>query len=221
MKRILLSSALLFALAGCASVSDLPRDYTPGAANSEGLAVVSLTLSGKDLGSVASFEYRVRDAAAQFDADVRRRPYFDSAKQQARWLLDRDAQGPTAARMRVIVKDQASAEPLDVVEAGKAIGRLAAMRLPPGDYELYAWKVVEPNRYGGNEFTPKRVFSYPFKVEAGRATYLGNLDLRMSEQDTYKLSVDDKAARDLALLSKKLPALRAEQIVHGVGKVLP
>lgn len=219
MKQILMLCTSIFALSGCATVSDLPLGYTLDAQKAEGLAVVSLTLSGQDLDQVSSFEYRVREAAGEATEEVQRRPYFHSARQQARWLQDKDAQGPAARHVRLTVKDQALAEPLDIVDSGEAIGRLAVMRLPPGDYELYDWKVVVPNRYGGDVFSPKRAFAYRFRVEAGRAIYLGNLDLRMTEQDTYGITVENKAKRDLALLEKKLPSMRAEDVTYRPGEM--
>lgn len=221
MKQILLLGTLVFTLSACGSLSDLPPGYSLGTQDAEGLAVVSLTLSGKDLGQVSSFTYRVRAAANQASEDAKRRPYFDSARQHARWMQDTDAQGSAASRMRWIVKDQASAEPLNVVESGRAIGRLTTLRLPAGDYELYDWKLVVPNQYGGNEFSPNRPFGYRFKIEAGRATYLGNLDLGMTEQDAYHITVENKATRDLAILAKKLPSMRVEDIIVRLGEVRP
>lgn len=214
MKRTLVLCTLAVALSGCAAISDLPPGYTLAAQSGEGLAVVSLTLSGRELDQVSSFEYRVREAVGDATEEVSRSRYFDSARQQARWLLDKGAQGPAAKRVRLIVKDQALAEPLDIVDAGAAIGRLAVLRLPPGEYELYDWKVVMPNRYGGDVFSPKRALGHRFRIEAGHATYLGNVDLRLTGQDTYKIAVEDKATRDLALLAEKLPSVRADEILQ-------
>lgn len=219
MKQILVLSTLILTLSGCGTVSDLPPGYALGAQDTEGLAIVSLTLSGKDLGQVSNFAYRVREAAVEPGDDVRRSPYFYSARQHARWLQDKDAQGPAATRVKLIVKDQALAEPLDVVESGRAIGRLAALRLPAGDYELYDWKLVVPNQYGGDEFGPRRSMAYRFRIEAGRATYLGNVDLRVTDQDTYRITFEDKAKRDLALIAKRLPALRLEDVIYRPGEL--
>ena len=221
MKQMLLSCMLLFTLSACGTVSDLPPGYHFGTQDAEGLAIVSLTLSGKDLDQVSNFAYRVREAGDESMEEAKRRPYFHSARQHARWMQDKDAQGPAARRIRLIVKDPALAEPLDVVESGRAIGRLAALRLPAGDYELYDWKLVVPNQYGGNEFSPKRAFGYRFKVEAGRAVYLGNVDLRMTEQDTYNIAVENKAKRDLALLAKKAPSVSAEDVTYRPGEMRP
>lgn len=221
MKHIFVLCALIFTLSGCATVSDLPPGYTLGARDTEGLAVVSLTLSGKDLDRVSSLEYRVREAAAASGEEVKRSPYFHSARQHARWLQDKDAQGPATTRVKLIVKDQALAEPLDVVESGRTVGRVAALRLPAGDYEVYDWKLVVPNQYGGDGFSPKRAMGYRFRIEAGRATYLGNVDLRMTERDTYKITVENKATRDLALLAKKLPSIRAEDIIYRPDEMRP
>lgn len=222
MKPLLALGALLLTLSGCAAVSDLPPGYNLGTQSTEGLAVVSLTLSGKDLKRIERFEYSVREVPpADAYEDVNRRPYFYSSRQHARWMQDKDAQGPSGYRARLIVKDQALAEPLDVVESGKPIGRVATLRLPAGEYELYDWKLVEPNQYGGNVFSPKQAFGYRFKVEAGRATYLGNVDLRITEQDTSKIAVENKAKRDLDLLAKKVPAISISDVLYRPGEMRP
>lgn len=221
MRQVLVSCSLAILLSGCATVTDMPPRYGLGS-EAGGLAVISLTLSGKDLANVSSFEYEVRelrDAPGQYTGEVRRRPYFASARQHARWLQDQLAQGPTDNSMRVIVKESAVGEPLDIVESGRAVGRLATIPLPAGDYELYDWKIVVPNRYGRTEFTPRRAFSYSFRVDAAHATYLGNLNLHVSEQDTYDITVANKAGRDVDLLMRKVPSLRDEQIIHSVGEI--
>lgn len=220
MKQSFVVGALALALAGCASVSDLPPGYAPRAQDAEGLAVVSLTLSGKDLNRVSSFEYRVREAAGASFEEVERSPYFHSARQHARWLQDH-AQGPARERVKLIVKGPALAEPLDVVDAGRTVGRVAALRLPAGDYELYDWKVVAPNQYGGDEFGPKRAMAYRFRIEAGRVAYLGNVDLRITEQDMYDIIVENRAKRDLALLAKKLPSVTPDDILFRPGELRP
>lgn len=179
--------------------------------SAEGSAVVSLTLSDKDLGRVSKFRYCLRPATDGAVEEVRRRPNFASALQQGRWLQDKQAQGPAA--IGLIVKDPSSREPLDVIDGGKSVGRVAVLRLPAGDYELYDWKLVILNRYGGDELGPKRAAAYRFRVEAGRATYLGNLDLRVTDQDTYRISVEDKTRRDLALLSKKKAASQGAVVI--------
>lgn len=215
MKPFLALGAMLFTLLGCTTVSDLPPGYQLGTQDDEGLAVMSLTLSGKDLGGLDNFEYRVRETAqADGYVELKRSPYFASARQHAQWLQDKDAQGVSTFQTTLIVKDHALAEPLDVIESGKPIGRVAILRLPAGEYELYDWKLVEPSRYGGNAFNPARPFRYRFKIEGGRAVYLGNLDLRVTEQDTSRISIENKAQRDLALLAKKLPSMDIGQVPY-------
>lgn len=58
---------------------------------------------------------------------------------------------------------------------------------------------------------------YGFTVEVGRATYLRNMGLRLTEQDTYEITVENNATRDLALLAKKLPSTRADGILYRPG----
>lgn len=209
MKRAVVSGVLMLGLSGCVTVADLPRGYTLGEYPAEGIAVVSLTLTGQAIERAASFSYRVRPAS-EAAGEMIRRPYFESALQQGRWMQDKAAQGPQPVPL--IVKDPASREPLDVLEAGRPVGRVAVLRLPAGEYELYDWQLRVPNRYGGDEFRPKQTAIYRFRIEAQRATYLGNLNLHVTDQDTYRISIDDRANRDLALLAQKAPTLRAEDV---------
>jgi len=221
MKQSLVLGTLFFLLSGCGTVPDLPSGYTLSAQDAEGLAVVSLTLSGKNLEQVSSFEYQVRQVPAYAFEEAERSRYFGSARQHVDWLRDGDAKGKAPQRIKLIVKGEASAELLDVVESNRAIGRLAALRLPPGNYEIYDWKVEVPDQYGGDKITPKRTVGYRFKIEAGRATYLGNVDLRLTDQGTYNVTVDNKTTRDLALLAKKLPSIRAEDIIYRPSEMRP
>lgn len=216
MNRTLIPAALVVGLTACTTVSDLPRDYAVGA-NGDGLAIVSLTLSGKTLDRVSSFEFRVREIAPEDGDPVSMRQYFDSARQHERWVAEGESLRRGADR-GVIVKGANSAEPLDIAEAGTATGRLAALRLPPGAYEFYAWKVREPNPYGGTEYSPTHPFSYRFSVKSGQVVYLGQLNLQLSERNTQTITVEDKKSRDLAVLTAKVPSIRAGQVSVGVGR---
>lgn len=216
MGRALISTVLLLGLTACATVSDLPPDYAVGA-NGEGLVIVSLTLSGKTLDRISSFEFRVREAAPKDGDQVRTKPYFDSAKQFERWVVEGDNER-RATDWGIIVKGPNSSEPLNIADAGKATGRLAALRLPAGHYELYTWKLREPNPYGGTEYSPSHPVSYRFSVKPGQVIYIGQLNLHLSERNTQTITVDDNRGRDLAVLMEKIPSIRAGQISFSVGR---
>lgn len=81
--------------------------------------------------------------------------------------------------------------------------------------------IPQPNALGGVEYRPQQAFSYRFSVKPGRATYIGQLNLHLSEHDTQKLSVEDKRERDFAILAKKLPALDAAKVTTEIGQVRP
>ena len=49
----------------------------------------------------------------------------------------------------------------------------------------------------------------------------GTRSIRVTEQDTYSISVEDKVNRELALLAKKLPTVRAENIIYRQGEMRP
>lgn len=41
----------------------------------------------------------------------------------------------------------------------------------------------------------------------------------MTEQDTYDMVIEDKAARDLPLLAKKLPAVNVKDVIYRPGRM--
>ncbi len=221
--RNLIPALFALCLFGCAASHDLPPGYTLDAKSQEGLIIVSLSLSGKELDKVSSFEYRIREVPA-LDENLDEKPavekpYFDSVKQHARgvqsWQRDRDTV------WNVLIKEPNFNEPLDVIDAGRAQGRLAAVSLPAGGYEFYTWSVREPNPFGGIEHSPQEAFNYRFTVKPGRATYIGQLNLHLSERGGHKITVEDKRARDMALLMKKAPSLGTVQVTSEVGQVQP
>lgn len=68
MNKMLLPTLLVVGLAGCAASPDLPSTYVLDAKRPEGLAVVSLTLSGKPLDKVSGYEYRIREVLPRGEA---------------------------------------------------------------------------------------------------------------------------------------------------------
>jgi hypothetical protein len=222
MSRSLIALFSIAALAACSTVSDLPPGYRLDAQDRHGVAVVSLTLSGKNLSRVSSFEYRLREVVPNeaASADVARTHRFGSARQHARWLSSSSAYGMAGTRAKAIVKDQSLDEPLDVKdESGSPIGRVAALRLPPGEYELYNWKIVEPSDYGEDVLAPRQSFGVRFRVEAARAVYIGNVNLNITEDDRYAVTVGDETKRDIPLLAKRVPFVSDTGIPFRPGRV--
>ena len=73
---------------------------------------------------------------------------------------------------------------------------------------------------GGVEYSPARAFSYRFTVSPGRATYIGQLNLLMSEQGSV-ITVDDRRERDIALLGQKAPTIVAAPIHSDIRRIQP
>ena len=219
MIRNFMSVLLLVSLVGCSAIHDLPSGYSlDGQDASEGLAVVSLTLSGTPLTDVSTFEYRLRRVPAGTGREVQVSPRFGSALQHARWVAA-GASRSTGEPARVRVKHATSGDPLDIIESGKAVGRVAVLRLPPGTYELYDWTIAMPAPHGWDDLSPKRSMAFRFEIIAGRASYLGNLDLRIDDQGSYELAVGDRASRDLALVAQRFPFLGTRNVVHQPGEL--
>ncbi len=217
MKRHLIPALLAALLAGCAATADLPARQTFDATRDEGLAIVSLSLSGKDLGRVTHFEYRLRELVPSDKDGVVKRIHFGSPTQHARWVGRGDDARPIASR--AVVKGAGLGEPLDISDHGKPAGRLATLVLPAGDYEFHAWNLVEGGPYGDTEYGPKREFSYRFSVKPGAAVYLGRLHLQLSDRDRQALTVEDRRDSDLAGFRSKYPALAQVAVAVAVGQI--
>lgn len=219
MIKTLLSSLLIAGLAGCAASPDLPSKYTLDSSKPEGLAIVSMTLSGKPLEKMSGYEYRIREALPRGEAYAVVSQHYASARQHARSVQDEGKERPFTHS--VVVKGPNNIDALDIQDAGKTTGRLAALRLSPGDYEFHSWQVREPSPYGETEYKPAREFVYRFSIKPGEATYIGRLNLHLGSGNTERITVNDRQVEDMRLLGQKYPALGAAKIGAAVGVLQP
>lgn len=219
MNKSLLPALLVAGLAGCAASPDLPSTYTLDSNRAEGLAIVSLTLSGKPLEKVSDYEYQIREVLPRGEAYAVVSQHYASARQHARSVQDEGKERPFTHS--VVVKGPNNIDALDIQDAGKATGRLAALRLSPGDYEFHSWQVREPSPYGETEYRPAREFVYRFSIKPGEATYIGRLNLHLGSRNTERITVNDRQVEDMSLLGQKYPALRVAKIVAAVGVLQP
>lgn len=205
------------ALAGCAGLADLPPNYTLDPDRAEGLAVISMTLSGKSLDKISRFEYRLRAIPPHDDDAVEKSIHYRGTTQQARSLgREADARPVTA---RIVVKGADLREQIDVYESETTGGRLAAVRLPAGEYEIHTWRLDEPGPYGEVEHRPRKDFSCRFNVKSGTAIYLGRLRLELGAGNTQKLVVEDRRTSDRARLERKYPTLTNSPTATAICKI--
>lgn len=217
MNIYVVTTAVAFALAGCAAAPDLPSTYAIDANRSEGLAIVSLTLTGRSLDKVSNFEYWIREVPPRGEALAVVSHRYASARQHARSLQDGGEDRPLT--QQVVVKGANAVEPLDIRDAGKTAGRLTALRLAPGEYEFHAWQLRESGAKGETEYAPPRDFSYRFSVRPGEASYIGRLNLHLSDRNAQRVTIEDRRNDDLAQLRKKYPGLGNSRISFTVGKL--
>lgn len=219
MNKSLLPVLLVAGLAGCAASPDLPSTYTLDSKRPEGLAIVSLTLSGKALDKVTDYEYQIREVLPRGEAYAVVSQHYASARQHARSVQNEGKERPFTHS--VVVKGLSNADALDIRDAGKATGRLAVLRLLPGEYEFHTWQVREPSPYGETEYRPAREFVYRFSIKPGEATYIGRLNLHLGSGNTERITANDRQAEDMSLLGQKYPAIPAAKIVAAVGILQP
>jgi hypothetical protein len=210
LKNPALTILLAALIGGCSTLPDLPPDYALKSDPPEGLAFVSLTLAGKPMSQVSTFEYRIREIPPSDQAAVVTTRHFRSPKQHAKWVAGGgDPQPPV---WKAIVSGGNSSEPLNVFEAGKAAGRLVALRLPEGEYEIQAWRLLERNPYGTTEYGPKQPIHYRFSVRSGEAVYLGRMKLLLGAKNTQDIVVEDRFKDDLAIIHQKYPSIGNQPI---------
>ncbi len=81
----------------------------------------------------------------------------------------------------------------------KAKGGTFVVSVPAGDYNVRGWTI----RQGMTIYSPSTPVDIPFRVEAGKATYLGNFNFRKSDD----IVLEDLAERDLPVLRARYSAV--------------
>lgn len=217
MNRLMLAVSLPLVLAGCATAPDLPQNYALDGMRAEGVAIVSLTLTGMPLEKTSGVEYRIRELAPRPEGAVATKLHPASPQQHARSLWDNEGYRPMTRQ--IAVKGLGTAEPLDILSDGKPVGRLAVLRLPPGNYEFHGWKVKVPDTHGEREYAPAQAYSYRFSIKPGVATYIGRLHLDLDDQRSQRLTLEDQRREDLATLGNKHPGLSVAPVDIAVGRL--
>ncbi len=197
-------------LAGCAGTPESRLRAATDGSDGEGLAIVSMTLSGMPLSRVNGFEYRIRHFAAAGSDAVMTTPLVSSSAQRVRQASTSRESG--ASYWSAAVTGPGVPDAGDLVEAGQLVGRVLALSLPAGDYEIYRWRVLENGAAGEVEHSPAQTFSYRFSVTAGRAVYLGRVHLALSAARKQALNIEDRRDADLATLRQNYPVLASTPV---------
>ena len=106
-------------------------------------------------------------------------------------------------------------------------GRLAIIELPQGEYEFYSWHGGSGGGPGTIRIDVRSVheFSKRFKITAGKALYVGNINFALDTgftkgllglpvpKYTYKMEITDKRDRDLTLLYQKNPKIVPSMVI--------
>ena len=93
-------------------------------------------------------------------------------------------------------------------------GRLAVVELPPGNFEIRRWVMLNGN---AGTYTSRQPMQYRFTVGRGEVVYVGNVhtDIQQSASTTtlpYSTKISDEQARDLPLLFQKYPGIKRAMI---------
>ena len=102
-------------------------------------------------------------------------------------------------------------------------GVLFAVELPAGSYELTKW-YLDANTTATNL---ESINAKPlgFEIHAGRATYVGNLDMKVRAGENIlgievlgdaRVTISDEVKRDTEIFLRKFPQLSRDQVDNGV-----
>jgi hypothetical protein len=118
--------------------------------------------------------------------------------------------------------------PIDFAD-GQTKGSVFAIRLPPGEYELYnVLFFVNRAQFGSTTFSSKADFSIPFTVTEGSATYLGEFMTHsvygknffgMSMPGGGYFVVANKLDRDFSFLAKKAVHIPRERVTDATVSI--
>jgi hypothetical protein len=195
-----LSILLSVFLVGCAA-RNVPKDYSLDDKKAKGVVVVSLTRSGSN-GSVMYVHLRSVDN--EYKDEVPINDLFVSSD----WKCPMSGEIPE----------------------DRPCGRLAIIELPEGSYEFYSWHGyfrdyfwLDSRTHTYTVVEDRRGFIERFEVIAGKAVYLGNLNLSIHIERAYflgpvidapyNLKITDMCDRDLPLLYQKNPNITADKVV--------
>jgi hypothetical protein len=115
-----------------------------------------------------------------------------------------------------------SAPPVDF-SSTDGNGYVKALRMPSGSYAITNFSVVQ----GNVRFSARASFSIPFTVEKGKITYLGEYLAYMDKKPIHSLSsrfffsrmvVQDRQARDIEVMTKRMPEIAAYPVINAVLK---
>jgi hypothetical protein len=91
-----------------------------------------------------------------------------------------------------------------------ARGDTFAVEAPAGDYFLGGWVVRQgPKRYWGN-----KELGFPFKVEAGKVTYIGNIHF----VDKEYVNLQEREKRDLPVIEARYPAAKSAPLAFKIAE---
>lgn len=93
-------------------------------------------------------------------------------------------------------------------DRGNYYGRLVAIELPAGEYEIYQIEGITEHRktYGKNEI------SVTFVVEPNRVNYIGNMHYHIAKKKII-YDVEDMSDRDMPYFYKKYPKFSGQDVI--------
>jgi len=92
--------------------------------------------------------------------------------------------------------------------------RLYALQLKAGDYEFKTWSFTQavPNERTSVHTPAKAPARLPFKVVAGRVTYLGSFTPSVASDTDLAVTIGDQSARDLPAFAQKCPNIASNLV---------
>jgi hypothetical protein len=110
-------------------------------------------------------------------------------------------------------------------------GEVTALKIMPGEYEIYSFSVFQNGYPSTSTYTPRQEFSIPFTIVPGETVYLGRyLAVATYGENFFGMTVkggpifvvSDQQARDVAIAKSELPEIAgAKSVVPTSAQIRP
>lgn len=191
MKNILLIFCLIF-LCGCA-VATKPYYSSVPAFSDKGIVLVSFS---HPQFSYLHWNYKpVNDLGSVFNPTY----LYVRSKQHGESKFQKFAASQTGNDFELIYHEGRTLYPF---------------MLAAGEYEFYSWGQSTANSHR----TRSAPFSIQFRVDPGKVTYIGSIEMKLETRNRYNLKIKDRALEDIGIYRRQVKNISYGDIRKSIAK---
>jgi hypothetical protein len=97
-------------------------------------------------------------------------------------------------------------------------GKMVAIELPSGYYKLDTCVLKYFNGMYSATYRNRNMFNMPFTVYPGKAVYIGNITVNLSE-NYINIGVRDERGRDMEIVTRNWPGIGSDDIIYKIASI--